>query len=351
MDPEFVHDAVTMVGRILGFCPCLRRATKFFLAYGHPSLEQTILGMHFHNPVGLTAGFDYKALLTRILPAVGFGFGTVGTISNLPCEGNSRPRLGRLPLSRSLLVNKGFRNPGIAAVLSRHAQSRFAIPIGISIGKTNLPRPMTQAEAISDIVSSFRQVEASRASFQYYELNVSCPNLFGNVEFYSPGHLRELLSAVTSLQLTRPVFVKMPISEGDEDVSAMLDVIMGFRVKGVIFGNLQKDRKHPSFVPDEVVSADKGHFSGKPTELRSNELIALARRKCGSALVIIGSGGVFSAEDAYEKIRLGASLVQLATGMIFEGPQLIGEINRGLVRLLERDGYKSISDAVGTATR
>ncbi|HEU0050898.1 MAG TPA: quinone-dependent dihydroorotate dehydrogenase, partial [Patescibacteria group bacterium] len=187
----------------------------------------------------------------------------------------------------------------------------------------------------------------SPVPFSFFELNVSCPNLLSPVDFYEPAHLSELLTRILSGGLQKPLFIKMPISESDHQTRLMLDVIVRFPVAGIIFGNLQKNRQDPALVPEEVTQAGKGHFSGKPTEQRSNELIALAYREYGHRLTIIGCGGIFSAEDAYKKISAGASLVQLITGMVYEGPQLIGEINSGLVRLLKRDGFVSIREAIG----
>jgi len=183
---------------------------------------------------------------------------------------------------------------------------------------------------------------------KYYELNISCPNLKGGVSFYPPKELNALLNAVGKLKIKKPVFVKMPIEKSDDEVRGMLDVIVKHKwITGVIFGNLQKDRKDPSFVQDEILTAGVGNFSGKPTFRRSNELIKLAYSGYGKKLIIIGCGGVFTAEDAYRKIRLGASLIQMITGMIFEGPQRITQINRELVELLSQDGYSNISEAVG----
>ena len=167
------------------------------------------------------------------------------------------------------------------------------------------------------------------------------------MSFYPPENLRELLKAVTALNPKKPMFIKMPITESDTDVHKMLEVITQFPVQGVIFGNLQKDRSHPDLLPEEVALHGKGNFSGKPTEKRSNELIKLAYKTFGKKLVIIGCGGVFSAEDAYTKIKSGASLVQLITGLIFMGPQLAAQINLELPRLLEKDGFKNISEAIG----
>lgn len=351
MDPELIHEKILGSGQRLGSNEIARSITKIALSYNDRRLEQKLHGIRFSNPVGLAAGFDYDAQLTQLLPYVGFGFGTVGTITNKPYGGNPRPRLGRLVKSRSLMVNKGFKNKGIKQITKNLRNCLFEIPVGISIGPTNSRDNSNEHITIQDIVSAFRYAEKSRVPFSYYELNISCPNLFVKIDFYNPKNLRILLKAVTGLSLSKPLFVKMPISKTDDEIRAMLKVITSFPVKAVIFGNLQKNRYDPSLNQEEVGQYKTGNFSGKPTEKRSNELIRLAYREYGNKIVIIGCGGVFSAEDAYKKIKLGASLIQLITGMIFEGPQLIGEINHGLVNLLKRDGYENISQAVGTENK
>jgi len=301
-----------------------------------------------HNPVGLSAGYDYTGSFVHILPSIGFGFQTVGTISAKPCAGNDAPRLGRLLKSRSLLVNKGFRNPGADAIISRLEKQSFAYPLGISVGRTNDETTLDLPSAIKDIVAGFHAFEDSKVRHSYYELNISCPNLKGSLSLYPPENLKKLLDALTKLKITKPVFVKMPIEKSDAEVRAMLAVIAKYKwITGVIFGNLQKDRKDPAFVKEEITTAGKGHFSGKPTFMRSNQLIKLAYQEYGTRFVIVGCGGIFSAEDAYRKIRSGATLLQMITGMIFEGPQRIAEINEGLAQLLSQDGYTHISEAVG----
>jgi dihydroorotate dehydrogenase subfamily 2 len=309
-----------------------------------------IAGITFENPVGLAAGFDYKAELTQILPALGFGFETIGTITNESYEGNPLPRLGRLPKSRSLFVNKGFKNEGIDAILKKLHGSSFQIPIGLSIGKTNRPAPMTQEEAVHDVTRAFEKAEHSDIPFAYYELNISCPNLHGSVSFYPPENLDELLKQIGNLHPQKPIFIKMPITQTDDEVRAMLQVITTHPIAGVIFGNLQKDRNHPGIRKDELLKFEgkKGNFSGKPTWDRSNELIRLAYREQGRKLVIIGCGGVMSPEDAYKKIQYGASLVQLVSGLVFEGPSLVARITHKLPALLHRDGFASIRDAIGS---
>lgn len=346
-DAEAIHNLVVSFGKCLGNIHPLKCVLKVVFSADNFFLAQSLHGIDFKNPVGLAAGFDYEAKLVKILPAVGFGFETIGTVTNQPCPGNLKPRLGRLVKSRALLVNKGFKNLGITKTLEKLEKIKFEMPAGLSIGVTNTENITKQEDAVSDIVEAFLVAERSGVKFSHYELNISCPNLRTNVEFYSPDNLEKLLSGVTNVNPSKPIFIKMPINKTDGETLEMLKVISGYPISGVVFGNLQKDRRHPLLDPLEVARSTKGNFSGAPTKERSNELIALTRANYGKRFTIIGCGGVFGPKDAYEKIKLGASLVELITGMIFEGPQLIGEINLGLAELLRKDGYKNISEAVG----
>ncbi|MBI4973566.1 quinone-dependent dihydroorotate dehydrogenase [Candidatus Roizmanbacteria bacterium] len=348
IDPEVVHVSMVGMGELMGTFSLKRKLITAFLKIQNKKLEQNIASIHFANPVGLSAGFDYEVRLTQILPSIGFGFETVGTITNSSYEGNTRPMLGRLPKSKSLMVNKGFKNLGAGETMRRMSRLHFEMPVGISIGRTNGKKNMTQKQSVEDVVRAFTLFEKSRVRHSYYELNISCPNLYGNISFYPSQNLKQLLSEVQKLKISRPVFVKMPIEKSDKEVKEMLKIISEFSfIKGVIFGNLQKDRKDPSLDPEEVKKFKVGYFSGKPTERRSNELIKLSYRLYKKRFIIIGCGGIFSAKDAYKKIRLGASLVQLITGMIYQGPGLIGQINLELLDLLKRDGLKHISEAIG----
>ncbi|PIQ73512.1 hypothetical protein COV58_02090 [Candidatus Roizmanbacteria bacterium CG11_big_fil_rev_8_21_14_0_20_36_8] len=349
LPPEWVHEQAMFWGEIAGKIPLMRNFFKKVFYFEYPILKQKIAGITFDNPLGLSAGYDYMSAFSKILPSVGFGFETVGTISNYPFEGNARPRLGRLPKSKSLLVNKGFRNPGADATIDKLKNMSFEFPLGISIGKTNsIEFAGTKKAAVGDVVAAFKKFESAKLKNKYYELNISCPNLKGGVTFYPPEELNILLKSLKKLNISKPVFIKMPIEKSDEEVRKMLDVIVKYKfIVGVIFGNLQKDRSDKSFDQLEIKTAGIGNFSGKPTFRRSNELIKLAYSRYGNKLIVIGCGGIFTAEDAYRKIRLGASLVELITGMIFEGPQLISQINTKLVELLRKDGFEKLSDAVG----
>jgi dihydroorotate dehydrogenase len=347
ISPDRVHERMTGVGETLGEWGIVRKGVSTIFARQYPALYQNIDGIEFDCPIGLSAGFDYDARLMQITPSLGFGFHTIGTITRDAYGGNPPPILGRLPNSRSLMVNKGFKNKGVEHIVTKLSGKRFSIPIGVSIGRTNSASLSTHEQCINDIVSSFSICEHSSIYHSYYELNISCPNLVNNVSFYEPKQLDLLLEKLDILLLRRPLYIKMPIECRNGVILALLEVIKRHDVQGVIFGNLQKNRKDPAFDAKEVEKFNVGNFSGKPTEERSNELITLAYRYYKDRFTIIGCGGVFSAEDAYLKIKLGASLVQLITGMVYNGPQLVSQINYGLNDLLKKDGHCHISEVIG----
>lgn len=348
IDPERVHDNVVRFGAALGRVGAARRLTRFLFHYQHPALVQEVLGITFSNPVGLTAGFDKNAELVDIVPAVGFGFAEIGSITGEPCEGNPKPRLWRLPKSRGLVVWYGLKNDGCEAVASRLRDRHFAIPIGTSIARTNSPTTVELEAGIADYVKAFR-VFADIGD--YMAVNISCPNTCGGEPFTDPLRLDRLLSALDKIATQKPIFLKMPVDITFDELDELVRVSDRHRVHGFIVSNLTKRYDRSAINQDEVRGITRGGISGRPVFDPSNELISHLYRTGGSRYVIIGSGGIFSAEDAYEKIRCGASLVQLATGLIFEGPQLIGEINRGLVQLLHRDKFQNISEAIGCAFR
>lgn len=349
-DPEKVHNLVTTQGELIGKSKFLTNLISKKFGKKSPIIKQNLAGINFEGPIGLAAGFDYEAKVVKILPSVGFGFNTIGTITNNAYEGNPAPRLGRLIKSKSLMVNKGFKNKGAIWTAEKLKNKTFKIPLGISIGKTNTKIKETQKFAIADILQAFDKLEKANIKNAYYELNISCPNLYGNISFYPPKNLDELLSAVDRLKITKPIFIKMPINETNESFEKMLDVIVRHKIKGVIIGNLQKDRNNSEIIKKEL-KWKFGNFSGKPTWNRSNELISLTYKKYKNKLIIIGCGGVFSAKDAYTKIQLGASLVQLITGLIFEGPLLVAKINQELPKLIKNDGFENISEAIGSVNR
>lgn len=342
-DPEDVHDAMTRIGDWLGRCYLLRKLTAFAFNFSHPMLEQNILGIHFSNPIGLAAGFDKDALLTEILPSVGFGYEEVGSITGEPCEGNPKPRLWRLPKSSALVVYYGLKNEGSEKIATWLRDKKFEFPIGTSIAKTNSAGTVETHSGIDDYVKAFRQFVNIG---DYFTVNISCPNAFGGEPFTDPTKLDALLSAIDKINTKKPIFLKLSPDLNEEQLASILDVCACHRVHGFISSNLTKKRDNKNIVEKNIPT--QGGISGKVVRDLSNAQIRYIYKKTAGKYIIIGCGGIFSAQDAYAKIKAGASLLQLITGMIFEGPQLVGEINRGLVELLRKDGFKNIKKAIGT---
>ena len=331
LDPERVHNGFTTVGNLLGKSEVTRKLTSLFFAYQSPTAQIVRDGILFPNRVGLAAGFDYNGEMAEILGPVGFGYHTVGTVTYQPYGGNPKPRLGRLPDSKALIVNKGLKSLGAPEVAKKLSQMQFSVPVGISLASTNTHFD-SEEDQLLDILKGFLVFEKSRVNHSYYELNISCPNTFGGEPFTSPDRLEVLLSAVDTLNLSRPLYLKMPIDQSHKETLQMLAVADVHNVQGVIFGNLTKDKSNP-----DVTEADrktwktrKGNLSGAPTFNRSNALIKLTRDNFYDRFTIIGLGGVFDAKTAQAKLDAGADLIQLITGMVFGGPQTIGSIVREL---------------------
>lgn len=347
LEPEGVHDRVTALGRMLGKFAFTKFLTRKMFRFDHKALSQNLYGIDFMNPIGLSAGFDKDAKLTNIFYDVGFGFMQVGSVTLNPYKGNPKTRLYRLPKSKGLVVYYGLKNIGVDKIISKLNNFKQPdLPLSISIAKTNHKSTSTVAGGIFDYLGSLKKLNDEKIG-DFYTINISCPNTFGGEPFTTPKRLEKLLKTLSTVKITKPVFVKMPINLDWNDFKKLLDVIVKYKFQGVIIGNLNKDYKL-STIKDDIPEHIKGGISGKPCRELSNHLIYRTFEVHSKKLTIIGVGGVFSAEDAYEKIKLGASLVQLITGMIFEGPQLIGEINKGLVELLNKDSFDNITEAIGS---
>ncbi len=349
--PDAVHSRLLKSSALYQRFPlAVRIVTKIWAYRNDACLKQTVDGITFLNPVGLSAGFDKNIELLPTMQSVGYGFMTGGSVTYKPCDGNPRPWFYRLPKSRSLIVNVGLANQGVEQIRQRiesYEPKWFAeFPLVLSIAKTNNPENCDDDEAIADYIGSL-EIMRNEKHVAAYELNISCPNAYGGEPFTTPKRLNNLLSAVDALSLDKPVWVKMPINLAWRDFNALLQVIVKHHVTTVVIGNLNKQRPSTQ-LQDTIPAGIKGNLSGLPTQKLSDDLIAKTYRKYHTQLTIVGVGGIFSAKDAYRKICLGASLVGLVTGMIFEGPQLIGQINKELTELLMKDGFQNISQAIGS---
>jgi dihydroorotate dehydrogenase len=346
IDPEKIHDSMIDFGESLGKYRPVRRLTGLLFDFQHAKLSQRICGIEFRNPVGLSGGFDKNGRLTDILPAVGFGFLEIGSITGERCEGNLKPRMWRLKKSRSLLVHYGLNNAGARAIAKRLRGKKFSIPVGINIAKTNNKETVAKEAGTADYVRAYR---AMSDIGDYVTINISCPNAYGGCPFTDRDYLSHLLAKIAEIPKTKPIFLKLSPDLTPEEIRDIIALARRFQLDGFVCANLTKPRENPHILDSHFPAY--GGMSGKVVEALSNDLIETVFRQVGKEFVIIGVGGVFSAEDAYQKIRRGASLVQLITGMVFEGPQLIGDINHGLVALLKRDGYQNISEAIGVDAR
>lgn len=345
-DPERIHDLFLNIGELLGKSSMLKALTRFAFDYENDMLRQKICGLDFRNPVGLSEGFDKDGRLINILKDVGFGFMQVGSLTLNPYDGNPRPRLKRLKKSKSIWVNYGLKNIGVEKISERLLKRKDAdFLLSASVAKTNCKATADKNCGIKDYIECFEYLNQAGAG-DFYTINISCPNAFGGEPFTDAKSLDELLSKMfKNKKFVKPVFIKMPIAIEWAEFEALLDVVVKYPISGVIISNLLKDRS--TIHLEDELSLNGGGLSGRLLFKKANEYIVRTFKSHGDRLKIIGVGGVFSAEDAYEMIGNGASLVQLITGMLFQGPQLIGNINEGLVKLMKRDGFKSISEAVG----
>ncbi|PIZ76284.1 hypothetical protein COY05_01850 [Candidatus Peregrinibacteria bacterium CG_4_10_14_0_2_um_filter_38_24] len=345
-DPENIHDFFNIMGRFLGSNIVTRFFTRAIFYYKNPMLSQKILGIKFENPVGLSAGFDKNIELYKILPEVGFGYEEGGSITGDKSEGNPKPRLWRLKKSQGLIVYYGLNNKGADEISERIKKDRFKFPVGISVAKTNCERTAISQEGIKDYLKGFN---LTKGIGSYMTINISCPNAHGGQPFTDSESLNQLLKVIAKNRNKKPVFIKMPPDLKRKELDNIIEISLKYKIDGFICTNLTKDRTNKKMMSKihEKNIVGFGGISGKPVEDLSNETIKYLYKKTQGKAIIIGVGGIFNAEDAYKKIRLGASLLQMITGMIFEGPQVIGEINQGLVKLLKKDGLKNISEAVG----
>lgn len=342
MDPELIHNRMIKLGNFLGSYYLSRKLIRSLFFYSNPRLKQEILGIKFPNPIGLAAGFDKDARLTNILPDLGFGFAEVGSITGEPCAGNPKPRLWRLIKSKSLVVHYGLKNEGAIAIAKRLKGRKFRIPLGISIAKTNNLGTVDPKKGIADYLKAYQQFTNIGT---YLTINISCPNTYDSHPFMGCSVLESLLQELNKRPKTKPVFIKLSPDLDRKIVDKIISLAGKYHIDGFICTNLTKQRDNPRIVDKNVPS--RGGISGKVMAEQSNQLISDIYNRTRGKFIIIGCGGIFTAEDAYQKIKLGANLLQIITGMIYQGPQVISEINKGLVRLLEKDGFNNISEAVG----
>lgn len=318
-------------------------------AYNDPSLRIERFGLSFPNPVGLAAGFDKNGVALQPLAALGFGFIEAGTVTYHSQPGNPRPRLFRLSEDQALINRAGFNNEGAAAFAARVKQHRPDCVLGVSIGKSKIT-PLENAT--EDYLKSFELVcEVA----DYIAVNVSSPNTPQLRELQQSEQLSALLSALQArnreLQKPLPLLVKLSPDIERKDLEMIVEVIERLGIDGIIATNTTVSRNGLRTDAVRVAACGDGGLSGKPLAHRSTRMIADLYELTRGRIPLIGVGGIFNADDAWEKIAAGASLVQLYTGFIYQGPNIAKEINEGLANILAREGLANLDAAVGCRSK
>jgi dihydroorotate dehydrogenase len=321
-----------------------------------PRLVVKIGPLTFRNPVGLAGGFDKNALAPKTIASFGFGFMEVGAITTQAQPGNPKPRLYRLPEDVALINRLGFNNEGAAAIAAKLARLRARggwpkIPLGMNLGRTKI---VETKDAVADFLDCFTRLFPHG---DFFTLNVSSPNTPNLRDLQEKSLLGDLLAAIQQRNRelaaaakieSKPLFVKIAPDMEFSQVDEIIEVAQAAKLTGIVATNAT------AFMRDGLKSRhgpEPGGLSGRPITTFVTQFVEHIYRNMRGRLPIIGVGGIFNAEDAYAKICAGAGAVQIYTGWIYEGPGAVKRINRGLLKLLERDGFKRISDAVGSGVK
>jgi dihydroorotate dehydrogenase len=350
-DSEDVHNrtlsALALASRQETLCEVLQTF------YAAPALPVDCFGLRFPNPVGLAAGMDKHAAAVPAWAALGFGFSELGGVTWYPQKGNPSPRMFRV-ISDGALVNRmGFNNEGARAMAGKLAGWRFlhrwpAHPVGINLGKSKIT-PLE--EASKDYARSFR---ALRPYADFFVVNVSSPNTPNLRQLQDKAALDEILAALQSLNqtdslaTTKPILVKIAPDLSFTAIDEILALIEPRRVAGLVATNTTIERPPASETMARAIYSETGGLSGKPLRSRSTEIVRYIYRQTRGAVPVIGVGGIFNAADAWEKITAGASLIQVYTGLVYEGPAIVGEIVQGVRERLREGGFRNLQEAVGS---
>jgi len=344
LDPEKAHSlGLTLASGISRVSPLLSiYALRHHVS--HPCLQVKSGDLLFDNPIGLAAGLDKNATALPFWQALGFGFIEAGTATAHAQPGQDKPRLFRVPDEKAIVNRLGFPNQGAEKISATIKTHKLSIPLGINIGKSKIA-PIE--EAVSDYLKSFTLLAPYA---DYVTINVSSPNTPGLRDMQTAKYLLSLFDALNQKNkelvsehgiTTRPIFVKISPDLSPAEIEEVTGCALEKGLHGIIATNT-----HPTS-GSWAERYGAGGISGRPIYDQSNDVIRRVFRQVRGRLLIVGCGGIFTAEDAYCKIKAGASLVQLYTGLIYEGPNLITQINRGLIALLQRDGISQIEQAVG----
>ena len=330
LQPEKVHHLLFNGLKTSFKIPGVSHLFKATYDFQHKSLEKKLFGLKFKNPVGLAAGLDKNAEYIDELSAMGFGFIEIGTLTPKPQDGNPKPRLFRLTEDEGIINRMGFNNDGVETAIKRLRARKSKVIIGGNIGKNKVT---PNEEAFNDYKICF---EALFPYVDYFTLNISSPNTPNLRELQEKEPLKKLLSEVQKLnqqkKKPKPLLLKIAPDLSDSQLDDILEIVKEIKLDGIIATNTTIDRSKLKTPLAEVQKIGMGGLSGKPLRKKSTEIIRYLHDKSKGSIPIIGVGGIHSAEDAIEKIKAGASLIQIYTGFIYNGPELIKKINKQLVK-------------------
>lgn len=338
--PERIHTWVFALLRVATGLGVSRRLLAAWLAPSDPALKTTVFGVTFPGPVGLAAGFDKNGNGINAWGPLGFGYAEVGTVTAQAQPGNPAPRLFRLPQDRALLNRMGFNNHGAGELAIKLTRSRSTVPIGVNIGKTKITPP---EHAVDDYAESARLCGPLA---DFVVVNVSSPNTPGLRDLQAVASLRPILAAVRA-ETTKPVLVKIAPDLSDDDVDEIADLAVELGLAGIVATNTTISRE--GLLTPGVDELGAGGVSGPPVAARSLEVLRRLHKRVGGQLVLISVGGIETADDAWERITAGASLVQGYTGFIYSGGLWAKHIHDGVAARLKAGGFASLADAVGSA--
>jgi len=338
--PERIHTWVFAFLRVVTAVLPLRLLLTRWLAPRDPALAITVFGVRFGGPVGLAAGFDKDGRGLHTWGALGFGYAEVGTVTAQAQPGNAQPRMFRLPDDRALLNRMGFNNHGAGELAVRLARGKPDVPIGVNIGKTKVTPPEA---AVADYAESARLVGPLAA---FLVVNVSSPNTPGLRDLQAVSSLRPILAAVKE-QTSTPVLVKIAPDLSDHDVDEIADLAIELGLAGIVATNTTVARS--SLATPGVDALGSGGISGPPVAQRSAEVLRRLYKRVGDRLVLISVGGIETADDAWDRITSGASLLQGYTGFVYGGGLWAKHVHDGIAQKLHEGGFTSLSDAVGSA--
>lgn len=354
LSADSAHQLISSGLRIVSTSSPLRAVSRSLFSHEYPALQQTIAGVFFPGPVGLSAGFDPNGLQAPVYRAMGFAWAEIGSVTRLPQVGNPPPHYGRLIADRSLVINKGLKNEGVEMVVERlrkmKERRQIDYPLGVSIARTTA---IPDDNTVNDYLESYR---IARSIADIITFNVSCPNVACFTPEVQISYITGILAALKAERareerkgfLPVPVWIKIGPDHTEGTYEELIGTILESGIEGIVLTNLLKDRSRVHF--SEPPPLPKGGVSGKLLHPLAMSTLQTVAKQTKGRIPLIAVGGVMSAEDAYQRIRAGASLIQLITGWVFEGPTILREISDGLIHLLKRDGFHRLEEAIGIDT-